>query len=124
MVLPAHAKVLVLAGTILELARGCTGRPVGGCGWTTPPPVTDARVRARRRGQKRPKRLIDGVAVGHEVAGAVGHGGHVAQVVGVEGVVSRRAVPCRTRWATTWPLALKVTRRVMVGFAPPGTSSS
>jgi len=56
-----------------------------------PPPVTDARVRARRRGQKRPKRLIDGVAVGHEVAGAVGHGGHVAQVVGVEGVVSRRA---------------------------------
>ena len=46
--------------------------------------VAHAGISRRRLDAERPKRLIDGVAVGHVDPGAVGHGGHVAQVVGVQ----------------------------------------
>jgi len=52
--------------------------------------VGHAGVRPRRPQQECPERLIHGVAVGHVDPGAVGYGGHVAQLVGVQRVERRR----------------------------------
>jgi len=52
--------------------------------------VAHTGVCRRRPQQEGPERLVHGVAVGHVDPGAIGHGGHVAQLVGVQRVERRR----------------------------------